>query len=127
MPTTKSRLNISLSNEMKVALRKLAMRDRVPEATKAVRLIETALETEEDQIWDTLAAKRDAKKTRSAIENKLTAKPEVFGKPLRRSLKGYWKLRVGDYRIIYRIEKIKVKIFMIQHRSVVYGRVIKRV
>lgn len=66
-------------------------------------------------------------KIRSAIENKLTIKPEVFGKPLRRSLKGYWKLRVGDYRIIYRIEKIKVKIFIIQHRSVVYGRVIKRV
>ena len=70
MPTTKSRLNISLSNEMKVALRKLAMRDRVPEATKAARLIETALETEEDQIWDTLAAKRDAKKTRFVSHKK---------------------------------------------------------
>lgn len=64
MPTTKTRLNISLSDEMKVALRKLAARDRVPEATKAARLIEVALEVEEDQVWDTLAAKRDTKRAR---------------------------------------------------------------
>lgn len=64
MPTTKSRLNISLSDEMKIALKKLATRDRVPEATKAVRLIETALEIEEDLIWNGLAAKRDTKNAR---------------------------------------------------------------
>ena len=62
MPTVKSRLNISLSEEVKVALRKLAIRDRIPEATKAARLLEAALETEEDQVWGTLAAKRDTKK-----------------------------------------------------------------
>lgn len=65
-------------------------------------------------------------KIRSAIESKLTPKPEVFGKPLRRSLKGYWKLRVGDYRIIYRIEKAKIKILVIRHRSVVYESAEKR-
>ncbi len=64
MPTIKSRLNISLSDELKIALKKLALRDRVPEATKAARLIEMALEIEEDQIWDALAAKRDYKKAR---------------------------------------------------------------
>ena len=64
MPTTKSRLNISLSDEMKTALKKLATRDHVPEATKAARLIETALEIEEDQIWDQLAGKRDKKGAR---------------------------------------------------------------
>lgn len=57
----------------------------------------------------------------SAIELKLTTHPEHFGKPLRRSLKGYRKLRVGDYRVIFRIEGRDVKIFVIQHRSVVYG------
>lgn len=62
----------------------------------------------------------------SAIKNKLTLKPEVFGKPLRRSLRGYWKLRVGDYRIIYRIEKTKIKILVIRHRSVVYDLAVKR-
>lgn len=59
-------------------------------------------------------------KIRESIENKLTTLPEVFGKPLRRSLKGYRALRVGDYRVIFRIEKMMVKIFVIQHRSVVY-------
>ena len=59
-------------------------------------------------------------KIKTAIENKLTEHPELFGKPLRKSLKGYRKLRVGDYRVIFRIEKMTVKIFAIQHRSVVY-------
>lgn len=57
---------------------------------------------------------------RQAIENKLMTEPGLYGKPLRKSLKGYLKLRVGDYRIIFRIEKEKVKIFMIAHRSIVY-------
>lgn len=57
---------------------------------------------------------------KQAIEEKLMSSPEVFGKPLRRSLKGYRKLRVSDYRIIFEIKKNKVKIFIIQHRSVVY-------
>lgn len=59
-------------------------------------------------------------KIKMAIENKLTTHPDIYGKPLRRSLSGYRKLRVGDYRIIFRIEKQLVKIFAIAHRSVVY-------
>jgi mRNA interferase RelE/StbE len=57
---------------------------------------------------------------RQAIEQKLVTEPDLYGKPLRRSLKGYLKLRVGDYRIVFRIERIKVKIFAIAHRKVVY-------
>ena len=64
--------------------------------------------------------KKVKKRIKKAIEEKLVTSPEVFGKPLRRSLKGYRKLRVGDYRIIFKIQKNKVKIFIIQHRSVVY-------
>ena len=36
-----------------------------------------------------------------AIEEKLALDPMKFGLPLRRTLKGYMKLRVGDYRIVY--------------------------
>ena len=61
-----------------------------------------------------------------AIEAKLIFHPEQFGKPLRRSLKGYRKLRVGDYRVIFRIEKSTIKIFAIQHRSIIYQRGSKR-
>lgn len=66
-------------------------------------------------------------KIRRAIENKLTTYPDLYGKPLRRSLKGYRKLRVGDYRVIFSIEKNIVKILIIQHRSVVYKKADKRI
>ncbi len=65
-------------------------------------------------------------KIRIAIEARLTTKPDLYGKPLRRSLKGYRKLRVGDYRIIFKIDERKVKILIIQHRSAVYSSVKKR-
>ncbi len=65
-------------------------------------------------------------KIRQAIEARLTTRPELYGKPLRKSLKGYRKLRVEDYRVIFRIETNTVKIIMIAHRSVVYAKVIKR-
>ena len=59
-------------------------------------------------------------KIKGAIEDKLTSHPDVYGKPLRRSLRGYRKLRVGDYRIVFRIDSLLIKIFAIAHRSVVY-------
>jgi len=65
-------------------------------------------------------------KVRRAIEERLAIHPEIYGKPLRRSLKGYRKLRVGDYRVIFRIEQKSVRIFVIQHRSRVYGIAEKR-
>lgn len=66
-------------------------------------------------------------KIQHAIEEKLVTHPDLYGKPLRRSLKGYRKLRVGDYRAIFKIERNIVKIFVIQHRSVVYKQVNKRI
>lgn len=68
----------------------------------------------------------DKIRVKKAIEKKLITEPEAFGKPLRRSLKGYRKLRIGDYRVIFRIEGEKVKIFLIAHRSVVYQMMSKR-
>lgn len=59
MTTIKSRLNITLSADAKRAIARLAQRDDIPDATLAARLIETALELEEDNVWDELAAKRD--------------------------------------------------------------------
>jgi len=65
-------------------------------------------------------------KVRIAIEKRLMTRPELYGKPLRRSLKGYRKLRVGDYRVIFKIEKNTVRVLIIQHRSVVYDEAEKR-
>ena len=66
------------------------------------------------------------KKVERASEEKLMTRSEVYGKPLRRSLRGYRKLRVGNYRVIYRIAGDAVKVFVIQHRSVVYKIAEKR-
>jgi len=64
MSTTKTRINISLPDETRKALMGLAIRDNVPEATKAARLLELALEIEEDQVWNKIAEKRDKRKTK---------------------------------------------------------------
>jgi mRNA interferase RelE/StbE len=61
-----------------------------------------------------------------AIESKLKTRPEVYSRPLRRSLKGYRKLKVGSYRIVLRIEEETIMIFAIQHRSKVYDSASKR-
>ncbi len=61
-----------------------------------------------------------------AIEEKLASQPDMFGTPLRQSLRGYRKLRVGDYRIVYRIERAIVKVLGIIHRSGGYQIMQKR-
>jgi mRNA interferase RelE/StbE len=55
-----------------------------------------------------------------AIEERLWARPEVFGRPLRRSLKGYWKLRVGSYRIVFKLVGEKILVLAIVDRKTVY-------
>ena len=64
---------------------------------------------------------------KTAIEQKLLSHPDIFGIPLRRSLKGHRKLRVGDYRIVFRLEKKTIFVLAILHRSHVYDFVEKRV
>lgn len=60
---------------------------------------------------------------RKAIEERLLTDPDKYGQPLRRGLYGYRKLRVGDYRVIYKVEKKDILIFKIGHRKEVYHRV----
>ena len=61
-------------------------------------------------------------KVKKAIEDRLMLAPLDFGKPLRYSLKGHRRLRVGDYRIVYRVEleQKNVIIVAIKHRKKVY-------
>ncbi len=49
-----------------------------------------------------------------AIKGKLEMNPVQFGKPLRKDLKGYYRLRVDFYRIIYQINKGNVTVFIIK-------------
>lgn len=57
---------------------------------------------------------------KKAIEERLVRDPISFGKPLRFSLKGHRRLRVSDYRIVYRIEEKTVIIIAIKHRKNIY-------
>ncbi len=59
---------------------------------------------------------------KKAIEDKLVTNPLKFGLPLRRNLLGLFKLRVGNYRIIYQVKKseIVVLIIAVGHRKQVY-------
>ena len=61
-----------------------------------------------------------------AIENRLAAAPEHYGEPLRKTLKGYWKLRVGDYRVVFKITGQEIWVYGIIDRKDVYGNILKR-
>ncbi len=62
----------------------------------------------------------------TAIESRLTQAPHQYGAPLRKTLKSYWKLRVGDYRVVYKIERDAVWILGIRHRKTVYEDILQR-
>lgn len=66
-----------------------------------------------------VSAKKLIKK---AIEQRLVIDPIGYGKPLRYSLKGHRRLRVADYRVVYKIdqEKAQVIVVAIKHRKQVY-------
>ena len=58
-----------------------------------------------------------------AIEKKLLVDPLHYAIPLRRSLRGYRKLRVGDYRVILKIDNKNIAVLKIGHRKEVYSKV----
>ena len=61
-----------------------------------------------------------------AIEERLATNPEVYGRPLQRTLKGYWKLRVGEYRVVFKISGNELRIFGIIHRKKIYQDIERR-
>ncbi len=64
---------------------------------------------------------------RRAVESRLMTAPQDYGLPLRKSLGGYWKLRVGDYRVVFKIEGEVVYILGIRHRKNIYEDVTGRI
>ena len=55
-----------------------------------------------------------------AIEGRLSTAPDRYGEPLRGPFHGYRKLRVGDYRVVYKIVRHEVWVLAILHRKRVY-------
>ena len=65
-------------------------------------------------------------KIKKVIEDKLLADPINAGSMLRHSLKGHRKFRVGDWRVIYRIDKDCIFILKIGHRREAYEHAEKK-
>ncbi len=57
---------------------------------------------------------------KKAIEDKLIADPIIFGKPLTSNLKGHYRIRVGNYRVVYKVDGNVVWVTAIKHRKNVY-------
>jgi mRNA interferase RelE/StbE len=61
-----------------------------------------------------------------AIQERLATQPERFGVPLAGTLHGYWKLRIGDYRVVFQVADDEVFVLAILHRREVYGAAPRR-
>lgn len=51
---------------------------------------------------------------KKAIEERLMTAPNEYGEPLLRNLKGYRRLRVASYRVIYKVDEGKVTVLIIK-------------
>ena len=48
------------------------------------------------------------------LRKRLFLDPKAYGKPLGGELAGLWRLRVGDYRAIYRIVEDRVEVLILK-------------
>ena len=64
-----------------------------------------------------------SKKIIDRVKNYLSQSPEKIGKPLKGVLKGLYRYRFGDYRIIYTIDRAEkqISILYVGHRKDIYG------
>ena len=70
--------------------------------------------------------KKAKDRIKKAIEAKLINNPERYTDSLRYTLSGNRKLKVGDYRVIFKIHNKTIKILVIGHRKEVYKLVQNR-
>ncbi|KAA0265450.1 MAG: type II toxin-antitoxin system RelE/ParE family toxin [Chloroflexi bacterium] len=63
-----------------------------------------------------------------AIERRLGSAPDAYGARLSRDLAGLWKLRVGDYRVVFAFDPPGrlVRVLGIRHRKGVYPEILRR-
>lgn len=67
-----------------------------------------------------------SRRVKKAIETKLHSNPLLYGEPLHGVLLRLFKLRVGDWRIVYEISPPYVDILFIGHRKDVYAQLRRR-
>jgi mRNA interferase RelE/StbE len=59
-------------------------------------------------------------------QGRLGSRPEAYGQRLRQSFRGFWKLRVGDYRVVYEITGCEIRVYGVGHRKTVYDDMMAR-
>lgn len=64
---------------------------------------------------------------RKAIDSRLMTAPQEYEVPLRKNLRGYWKLRGGDYRVVFKIDGETVYVLGVRHRKNIYEDVTGRI
>jgi len=63
---------------------------------------------------------------KKAIESRLLIDPIKYGQLLKGTLKGFRKLRIGDYRVVYKVVKKEIIILGIRHRRDIYDVLVNR-
>jgi len=63
---------------------------------------------------------------KKAIESRLLIDPIKYGQSLKGTLKGFRKLRIGDYRVVYKVVKKEIIILGIRHRKDIYDIIVNR-
>ena len=65
-----------------------------------------------------------------SVYKKLSKDPESYGSPLSGEYKGYWKLRVAHYRVVYRIINDQIMVVVIKvgirRDNEIYSKLIHR-
>ena len=70
--------------------------------------------------------KKLKRRIQTAIEQRLATVPHHYAEPLRKTLRGYWKLRVIDYRVVFKVVEHEVWVLGIIYRKDVYERIEQR-
>jgi mRNA interferase RelE/StbE len=68
-------------------------------------------------VWKEDFKKIDPSNQRNIVKQlskKLSIDPKAYGKALSGELRGYWRLRVDDFRVIYRILNDKVEVLVVK-------------
>ena len=68
-------------------------------------------------VWEEDFARLDPQarlRITKAIRSKLMTHPTQFGKPLTGPLRGYWRLRVDAYRVMYRVEQHRLVVLVVK-------------
>ncbi|MCP5047346.1 MAG: type II toxin-antitoxin system RelE/ParE family toxin [bacterium] len=66
--------------------------------------------------------KEVARKIVTKVKNYLIVDPLSLGKPLKGNFSGLYRYRIGDYRVIYSVnrQEVKINILAARHRKDVY-------